>query len=97
MENLEKALRWCRREYSKRRDTASHASHLASAILEEVESRFDLKTYGVEGFCDEVGDKGVTYLNTGDSYGQTLLAITSRYSCTFKIGCWADYADICEG
>lgn len=95
MENLEKALKWVRREYSKRRDSG-HPSHVASAILEEAESKFDLKTCGTEGFCDEVGDKGVTYLNTGDSYGQTLLAITSRYSCTFKIGCWADYADICR-
>jgi hypothetical protein len=42
--------------------------------------------YGVEGFCDECGSRGVTYLNTGDTYIPTVYAVTGRYNVRYYVG-----------
>jgi len=75
-EKLEKALRWCRRQWTKRwSEKYGHCSLLAVKILEEAEEKFDLDTCGVEGFnAQEWGNdlEGVAYLNTGQAYDSTI-------------------------
>jgi hypothetical protein len=78
---LVKAARWIRSQYAKRRTPGQHPSHLFDDLLREAEARYDLGTFGPEGWCDEVGENGVAYLNTGDPYTPTILVKTSRF-------CW---------
>lgn len=91
-ENLKKARAWCARQYAKRRRNYEHPSHVADEILREAAERFDLGTFGVEGWSDDSGRKGVSYLNAGDSYAMTIVCLTDVGSCQFRIGCWADFA-----
>lgn len=88
-ETLKKARLWCARQFSKRYNRLTHASHLASEILKEADERFKLESFGVEGFCDQVGASGCDYLNMGDSYTQTLYVKTNRYAARFSVGCYA--------
>lgn len=93
---LQRAARWVRKEMAKRDDGSRHPSFPMQEILLEAEEKFDLGTFGVEGWSTSVaGHSGVSYLNTGDSYGRTLVARTStrgwrRWSV--HVGCWAAYA-----
>lgn len=96
LRTLKNARRWCASQFSKRYDRSSHASHLACEILREAEKRYDLCTCGDEGFCDETGATGVSYLNTGESYALTLCVETSRYSARFLVASWGDLAERAE-
>jgi len=72
----EKAIKFAREEYKRlRQHDTRHPSFTASVALSATERCFpELKTHGVEGFCFDAGGRdGLTYLNTGDSYGMTIL------------------------
>lgn len=94
MDSMEKAIAWCRREYLKRRkETHFHCSHTAAEVMADAEKRFDLGTFGVEGFAIN-SDAGLQYLNTGDTYARTILFRAS--SCNFgrwSLGSWGDVAE----
>jgi hypothetical protein len=89
-ETLRKARLWCARQFAKRYTRNNHASHLASEILMEADKRFSLESFGDEGWCDDVGSDGVSYLNTGDSYTTTITCETSHRSARFRVECYAD-------
>ena len=81
--------RRARREYVKlRRTDDSHPGFAASTAIERVCKGIG---YGVEGFCDEVGDRGVTYLNRGDSYAVTI-CFTS-WNERFHVCAWAQFVE----
>jgi len=88
--DLQKIRRWCRAEYNKRRETEDcHPSHTASDVMQDAERKWpDLSTFGVEGWCDECGREGVSYLNTGDTYDLTI-CFHSGYE-RFSISSWGD-------
>lgn len=90
---LKRVVKWCREEYRNKRQLEScHPSHTAADVMREAEKRFlNLGTFGVEGWCDECGENGWQYLNTGDSYGITILF--SSKSGRFRVGCWGDIAE----
>ena len=90
---LQRARRWCAHQYSQRRADrfGEHPSHLASEILTEAESRYDLDTFGVEGFCSDCGRCGCSYLNAGDTYDETILFFSETER--FRLGCWGDYPE----
>lgn len=91
---LQRARRWCAREFAKRRKPYEHASFVASEVLKEAEERFELGTFGVEGFTlDEGGREGVSYLNAGDSYALTLCVRTDLSTARFGVRCWASYVE----
>jgi len=71
-----------------------HSSHLAEKILEEASKKFELKDFGVEGFCNSVGTKGVSYLNYGDPYDATICVLSNGTKARFVYagGGWATYA-----
>jgi hypothetical protein len=88
-DTLDRAVKWCRREYRKRRETEHcHESHTACDVLKEAESKFSLGTFGVEGWCDGGGREGVSYLNNGDSYDATICFHT--WTERFYVQGWAD-------
>jgi hypothetical protein len=93
-ETLKLAIAWCRSEYRKRyNDHSGHVSHLASDIMEEAEKRFELPTHGVEGWSKTMV-RGVSYLNTGDSYGRTILFVSSDvHTGRWSLGAWGDIAE----
>ena len=89
-----KALKFAREEYKKRRQhDTRHPSHAVSVALSVTERCFpELKTHGVEGICFDAGGRdGLTYLNTGDSYGRTILfrSKTER----MWLGSWGDFVE----
>jgi hypothetical protein len=89
--DLQRARRWCRRQFNLRRPerTHEHASHLAAEILREAEKRYDLGTFGDERWCcDCAGRRGVTYLNAGDSYAETLAFKSDQCGVTFCVTSW---------
>lgn len=96
---LTKARNWCARQFSKRRPDRynEHPSHLASEILGEAETKYFLGTSGVEGFCDEVGASGLSYLNAGDTYAQTIICRTTRNSARFSVGDWGSIVEADNG
>lgn len=87
---LKKARNWCVRQFAKRYARNSHASHLACEILREADKRFALESHGDEGWCDDVGSDGVSYLNMGDTYTLTLCVKTSPRSARFVVSSWGD-------
>jgi len=89
-EYLERVRAFCKREYKKRRQTERcHTSHTACDVLKEAEKLFpDLGTFSVEGWCDDCGRDGISYLNAGDTYELTILFRSS--SQRFFIDCWGD-------
>lgn len=92
--NLKKARAWCARQFAKRYSwRVGHASHLACEILREADSKFSLGSRGDEGWCDTVGDEGVSYLNQGDTYDLTLCVLTSHRSARFVVSSWGDIAE----
>lgn len=92
-EYLAKMLAYCKREYKRRREIeVCHCSHTASDVMQECERLFpDSGTFGVEGFCDHCGNHGVSYLNTGDTYGRTILFQSN--SGRWSVGCWGDIVE----
>lgn len=90
---LKRVVKWCRQQYKEERQhNHCHPSHTADDVMREAEKRFtDLGTFGVEGWCDECGRDGWQYLNTGDSYGITILF--SSESERFSVGSWGDIAE----
>jgi hypothetical protein len=72
-----------------------HQSHYAVTALEDAATQLGFSHYGVEGFCDECGSRGVTYLNTGDTYIPTVYAVTNRYSARYYVGTQEDM--LCHG
>ena len=91
--DLAKVRRWCRAKYNHRRTTGGesyrHPSHTASDVMQSAEKKWpDLSTFGVEGWCDECGREGVSYLNTGDTYDLTI-CFHSGYE-RFFISSWGD-------
>ena len=93
---LRKALRYCRNQYTKlkQEDPWCHCSHNAVAAMKLTEKRFDLGTFGIEGFCDEMGRDGVTYLNTSDTYKITLCFRNNTER--FYISSWGDMLETME-
>lgn len=86
---LTKARAWCRREYNRRReDEHCHPSHTASDVLKEADKRFGLGMCGVEGWCDEIGREGISYLNPGDTYDLTICFHSGQER--FFISSWGD-------
>ena len=87
MENLNKALVWLNenKEDFLRLDPESHASFVASKMLEEVEEIFNLESYGIEGWTLDLGEKGVNYLNNGDPYFKTIFAKADFENIDFSI------------
>ena len=79
---VKRALAWCKKDYAKCRagngvdgsyDIYCHCSHTANGVLNACEDLFvDLGTFGTEGFCDDIGSDGVSYLNTGEAYDLTI-------------------------
>jgi hypothetical protein len=97
VEMLRRARTWCARQFSARyswRD--GHASHLACQILREADEKFALESFGDEGFCDEIGSEGVSYLNMGDTYTLTLCVETSARSAKFLVSSWGAIAERSE-
>lgn len=94
-EYLQRAIAWCRKEYKRRRQTEHcHCSHTAKDVLQECENVFpDLRMFGVEGFCDDTGQYGVTYLNTGDTYERTILFKSGPNGGAWSLGDWGSLAD----
>lgn len=90
---LEKAREWATRRFSAIHDGRTHPSFDAETVLKEAADRFGIEHYGVEGFSDEVGRHGVAYLNMGDTYEVTLLAVTSPRSVRFRVGSWGDLVE----
>jgi len=96
LDYLRKAMRWCRRQYNRLREsdyTYCHCSFAADKAMERAEERFsDLGTFGVEGmvFAGQFSD-GLSYLNTGDSYDLTILFDSRRER--FFIGSWGDFVE----
>lgn len=91
---LTRAYNWARREYARRRMVEDlHCSHTAADVMAEAEKRYQLGTFGVEGFAINM-DSGVEYLNTGDSYGRTILFRSrSRWIGRWSLGAWGDIAE----
>lgn len=63
-------------------------------LLERVEKQglLGISTHGVERIDRGEGSKSpsILYLNTGDSYTQTLMYISGR---GFRVGCWGDIVE----
>lgn len=61
-----------------------HESFLIRDVLLAIESAYELNTFGVEYIGDDI-----QYLNTGDSYGLTILYVKGKF-------CAATWGDIVE-
>ena len=70
-----------------------HASHAAAEALWQAEKKFSLDTFGVEGFCDPVGQEGFSYLNKGETYALTLGAYHDHHDACFVLTSWGDAAE----
>ena len=91
-EKLQEAAKWIRRELTKRSD-GGHPSHLAAKVLEEADKKFDLGSFGVEGWAKSPS-VGYQYLNYGDSYDPTIIVRSNRTGARVSValGGWASYA-----
>ena len=78
---LEKARDYARRRFNKHEEENwHHFSHSAAMALEDTETKFpELGTFGVEGHYD------LQYLNTGDSYEETVIYWRGRF-CVASVG-----------
>lgn len=65
-----------------------HPSFAVRGILHDAERRFNLPTYGVEGWCTQMGRNGVSYLNAGDPYALTIYVRTTPFRAQVSLGCW---------
>jgi hypothetical protein len=89
IQTLRKARRYARQHFD-RNYTHGHASHAAAAALEAAAEKYDLLPM-VEGFCDESGRGGVQYLNAGDFYIPTLVAVTNYSTARFSVRCMESF------
>lgn len=92
---LEQARRWLRQEFNSRYDGYSHPSHLVDKLMKEAETRFGLASNGVGGWARDVGGRrGVQYLNYGDPYTPTIVALSTPTSVRFVLasGGWAPHS-----
>lgn len=94
MPTLETAINWCRQEYARRRqDEHCHCSHTAAEVMRDAEKRFNLGTFGVEGFSLSP-DSGVQYLNAGDTYARTILFRSASLNVgRWSLGSWGGIAE----
>jgi len=91
---LQAARRYCKAQYNKLRSEPyrPHCSHDAAKVMLATEERFtDLGTFGVEGWCDDDGNDGVQYLNTGQAYDLTIVFKSETEQ--FRIASWGDIAE----
>lgn len=93
-EILQTAAKWIRKEMSKKPNKLQHPSHDAARILKEADKKFDLRSYGVEGWSDKSVRTGVQYLNYGDPYEATIVIRSSpnHYCVHIALGGWGPYA-----
>lgn len=95
IEYLKRALKYAAAEFTRGFRHGWHSDthdleQLVERILEHTERVFvDLKTHGVEFV--ELGGGHYLYLNTGDSYGVTIL--WNDLTGKFRIGSWGDIAE----
>ncbi len=88
--------RWTRRKYNELRESgyySGHCSHAASEALNQASAHFQFGA-GADGWCDECGREGWSYINTGDSYDTTILF--SSESERFVISCVGDVLESLE-
>jgi len=93
IETIRKARRYAQKQFVKLRDDyryCGHSSHAASEAIKQAGSKYSIG-YGVEGFCWDCGRDGISYLNMGDTYDQTIM-FDSR-SDRFWVGCWGDFVE----
>ena len=93
---LRDAANYARRTFDKLRcDPDYYHAHESFALRDALlvtEARFtDLGTLGVEHIDEGNNDKSpaIAYLNTGDSYGWTVMVIRGR----FVLGAWGDIVE----
>jgi len=83
--------------YKHKENHCGHLSHLASSALEHAEK---VANWACKGHCGSFGVEGCTepdflYLNAGDTYSNTVLAVYNGYDYEFKDGCWGDLVEGC--
>ena len=93
---LNAARRFARNRFNYHREhehANCHESFAASAALQDTADKFPelLGGLDVEGWCDDGGREGVSYINSGDSYDLTLFY--RGYQDRFV---WSTYADEIE-
>jgi hypothetical protein len=89
--NWNEILKEIRTKYNKARQNEScHNSHTASRVMREVAESHGVG-YGIEGFCDDVGRHGISYINMGDTYDTTI--IFRSESERFSIGDWGSIVE----
>jgi hypothetical protein len=95
LDYCKKAAKFARRRFNALLETQEyrhcHESHAVSKALLDTEKAFpDLGTFGVEGTTEANGDDlTIDYLNTGDTYGLTVLYYKGR----FLAGNWGPIAE----
>ena len=91
-EKLQQAAKWIRRELNNRAD-GSHPSHLASKVLEEADEKFNLGSFGVEGWAKSPS-RGYAYLNYGSPHDSTIVIRSNPTQATVIVamGGWEPYA-----
>ena len=84
---LRQAQKYARTKFNELREEggrwSGHAGHAATEALRLAEIRFSLPTCGVEGVCSSSGERGFSYLNTGETYALTLGAYTDYSTVHF--------------
>ena len=95
---LKSAQRYARKKFNELREgdhkwAWCHASHAVAEALQQAEKKFSLDTFGVEGFCDPVGQEGFSYLNKGETYALTLGAHHDHHDARFVLTSWGDVAE----
>lgn len=92
---LKRVCGWIKKAYKEGRNIdlvhygSCHPSHTANRVMLDAQIVFeDLGSFGVEGWCDDIGENGFNYLNMGETYEDTILfnSKTERFS----IGTWGD-------
>jgi hypothetical protein len=99
------ALVLVKRKYRELRDAQRYprrCSRDARAALDWLEDtrwweEEGVMTHGVEGFCAKDGQSSVHYLNTGETYNTTMLALCGAENTTFRVGNWGDIVEANEG
>lgn len=94
VEYVTRACRWCAAEFRRLVKADRYAPRwdcVRDAML-ATETKFpELQTFGVESIPAGEGDNSpaITYLNSGDSYGLTILRVNRR----FLVGTWGDIVE----
>lgn len=84
------ACAWLNQTIESRMEPGIHVSHTADDLLHEANEKFELDfCCGTEGWS--LGTKsGVSYLNGGDSYTLTIMALSDGNHCSFVACSLAD-------